>query len=227
MRLTHRPTVVELNGNVGLHTHKDIHVSLYHWHKVNEDSKGRSMDGKLHVRVQHKNAIVSLGVEDLDVFNGKKPQVLSAWALLGQQKDNVTVYGGAYTGYNYNSKLMPFTELLLGVKHNKFVGHLNWAIKRTAGQKKEGETAEPATVVANEVKATFDSNIDSNTLVFGEAVTDLVTLKNFMVGGEYNLGGDTRIKAKATSNKDLSLSLIHKFNNMINFSFLTKVTITL
>lgn len=219
-RFTHKQNQFEIDGNAGLWTRNDIHLSLYHYHKLVQDAKTRAEDGKVHLRIHHPNVIASFGIQNHDYFkHGNIPQLLSAWVLGGVKKDNFSVFGGVQTGYNTASKLVPFADLLVGLKHKKITGYLNWATQRTEEKKDNVSTIK----TSHEVKAFFDSRPNSDLLVFGEATTNLEKLTSVIVGGEYNLDKSTRLKIKASDKKDVSISVIHNFNNMVNFSFVSKV----
>jgi hypothetical protein len=236
MRMTHKQDSVELDGNVALHTHKDFHFSLYHKHTLKEGG----LNGKLHVRAHHPNAIVSVGFESLDILKQvyfNKAQ-LSLWALGGLQKEGISVFGGAYAGLDVEKKSLAFANFLVGLKHEKGTAHLLLDTKTQEVEiNKEDGSTEKKEVLQKNFKVTCDSKVNNDLSIFANAETDLTKLKAVVFGGEYNLGDNNKLKAKLVDqlkpNKDkkkpedrdlnLSLALIHNYNNMINFSFVTKV----
>jgi len=64
---------------------------------------------------------------------------------------------------------------------------------------------------------TVDARCNDDLQVFGEVNYDLYAVKYGLVS-EYNAGNDTRIKAKITETNSVMLSLIHNYNNLVNFS---------
>ncbi len=189
---------MELDGNMALHTHNDIHLSIYHNTKFEQNETKRSLDKKAHLRVHHPNAIFSFGYQNQNPFNSFIPPVLSTWMLGGIQKDCGTIlFGGLQAGFCLEKKALGFTGLLLGLKHSKFTGFLDYNLTRC---KKTEETTdgEKKDIVTNShnLKVFFDSKCCPDTLVFGEATTDLASLQSVVVGAEYNLGNNTNIKAK-------------------------------
>lgn len=236
MRMTHKQDSVELDGNVALHTHKDLHFSLYHKHTLQDGS----LNGKVHVRAHHPNAIVSVGFEGLDclkqVYFNKAN--FSLWGLGGLQKDGVSVFGGAYAGLAVEKKSLAFANFLVGLKHEKGTAHLLLDTKcvEVETTKEDGST-EKKDVLQKNFKVSCDSKVNNDLSIFANAESDLTKLKAVVFGGEYNLGDNNRLKAKLVDqlkpNKDknkpedrdlnFSLAIIHNYNNMINFSFVTKV----
>jgi hypothetical protein len=172
------------------------------------------MDNKVHLRVHHPNAILSVGLQNYNPMEKYVPTVLSAWGLGGVKKDDFSVFGGLHSAFNTTAKLVPFVGLLLGFKHKKFTGYLDYNCSRTTTkpvvldkdgkelkteEAKEDEQPEEKgkkVYSSHDVKLMFDSKVNNDLLVFGEATTDLTSLKSLVVGGEYNLGGNTKIRAK-------------------------------
>lgn len=179
----------------------------------------KTLEGKVHLRVHHPNAIFSFGVQNWKPLTNKVPNVLSAWVLGGAKKDEFTVIGGLNSGFDVQTHSVPFVGALAGLKHKKFTGYLDYCCKRSEaeveGEVKEGE-AKTKMVNSHEVKATFDSRLDKDLLVFGEATTDLTKLSSLVLGGEYDLGNDTKLKAKVINSNLINL--------LYTFRFLTKKT---
>ena len=201
---------MELDGNMGLHTHKDFHFSLYHYTKLVQTADKRSMDKKVHLRVHHPNVIVSLGFQNWNCLGEcRVPNVLSGWILGGVQRDGVSVFGGVNSGFNVHDRRVNHGSALLGVKHKQFTGFLDYSavrnpLAKTVAPEVTAPTATvttpPTTATVPEythvVKALFDSRVNSDVLVFGEATTNLTALTSVVVGGEYNLGDNTKVKVK-------------------------------
>ena len=105
---------------MALHTHNDIHLSLYHNTLLTQNANNRALNKKVHLRVHHPNALFSFGYQDHNIFVNKLPPVVSAWALGGVQKDDISVFGGLHSGFDLVQHLVPFGGLLVGLKHKKF-----------------------------------------------------------------------------------------------------------
>jgi len=150
---------------------------------------------------------VSLGYNKWNPLDRTLPQ-LSAWGLGGVQKDNVSVFGGVHTGFDLHDHMVPFAGVLLGLKHKQFTGYLRYNLQRSLTKKKgeekvqQGSTEKPPErTVENksEVKVSFESTVNDSLSVFGNVHHDLHNLKSALVGAEYDLGGDTKLKGKVNT----------------------------
>ena len=146
-----------------------------------------------------------MGYQNYNPLVNKVPHVVSAWALGGVKKDDFSVFGGLHSGFDFIQHLVPFGGLLVGLKHKKFTGYLDYCLKRTheSPPPKEGETIVPVSegdekkvYTSHELKAQFDSKIRDDLLVFGEAITDLTSLKSLVLGCEHDLGNGSKVKVK-------------------------------
>lgn len=196
-RMTHKGDTIEFDGNQGLYTKGDVHLSGYYNKKLTCTKTEHTCNEKLQLRVHVPNAIASFGIQDFNLFAPSLP-VFSGWILSGVQKDGVTVFGGVQGAVNLTTKTVPSAGVLIGVKDAKHTGFLEFKTTRVETKPKEGETGDPKISWNKKLKATVDGKLNSDLSYFSELETDLVLLKNLIVGGEYNLGNNTKLKAKVS-----------------------------
>jgi hypothetical protein len=127
--------------------------------------------------------------------------------------------------------MVPFAGLLLGLKHKKFSGFVDYNCKRSLTKpvdKNAVPEAQPLTAPTtttdsptpvfktHELKVLFDTRCCDNLLVFGEATTDLSHLKTVVLGGEVDVGNDTKLKAKVINFINLKGYRQKRFDSLIN-----------
>jgi len=166
------------------------------------------MDKKTHLRIHHPNVIASFGTQNFNFFADKFPSVFSGWVLGGVQKDNVTVFGGLHSAFDTKNHIVPFAGLLVGLKHKKFTGFVDYNCKRsltkpvvkgevaTTTDANTSTTTEKPIYNTHELKVTFDAKVDDKLSVSGETTTDLSKITSVALVGEYDLGSGTALKLK-------------------------------
>jgi len=151
---------------------------------------------------------VSVGYDKWKPLDRTLPHALTAWGLGGVQKDNVSVFGGVHTGFDLHDHMVPFAGVLLGLKHKQFTGYLNYNLQRSLTKKKGEEKVQPSSTEktpertvenTSDVKVKFISKVNDNLTVFGNVYHDLHNVKSALLGAEYDLGQDTKLKGKVNT----------------------------
>jgi hypothetical protein len=209
---------LSLDGNFNLWSQDKTWLSLYVNSNLQQDK--RKWNNKIQLRTHHDdNKIVSIGIEDWDIHSGKAPEILSAWGIWGFKADQWRPFVGVGAGLGLQSKNIAFHKYLVGLKQKDWTLYAQLHAER---QSKEGKDswAQNASVI-------YDHRINKDLKVSADLKADVNNIQAAKVAfvGEYRLDGDTILKARVANDQTCTLSLTKNFRQLINFCFLTKVTI--
>jgi hypothetical protein len=187
---------------------------------LTEKKEERKLDEKLHLRILHPNLLFSFGIDKYNYFANHTPETLSFTLLGAHRHNNLSFLGGTYSGINYNTKEF-FASGLLGLKHDKFNSYLEGKLQKV----KDKET------LYKSFSFTTDAKINNDLQAFGEVEFTGVGVSKprldqtlyYGAALEVNANNNTIVKTKLTSEGVLDCSLIHNYNNMVNFSLNTQV----
>jgi len=196
---------------------------------MEQDATKRAFPSKLHFRFHHDdNKIVSVGVENLDVFNSKKPEVLSAWGLFGGEvQPGFKTYAGVYSGFGLGPNAFTFHKFLVSLKHKDLTSFVEFGLNRNVTTKvNEDKTETQVVSFAKTLNFRFDGNVCKDLKVGGDAALNLETQSvDAKLFGEYNLRDGTLVKFKVQNDNSVTLGLTHNYRGLVNFGFVSRVFI--
>jgi hypothetical protein len=210
---------LSLDGNFNLWSQDKVRLSLY----VNSNLQqvDRKWNNKIQLRTHHDdNKIISIGIEDWDVQSSNKaPEVLSAWGIWGFTADQWRPFIGVGAGLGLQSKSIAYHKYLVGLKQKDWSVYTQLHAQR---QHKDGKDSweQNASII-------YDHRINKDLKVSADIKADINDLNKakFVLVSEYRLDADSFLKARVSNDQTLTLSLTKNFRQLINFCFLTKVSI--
>jgi hypothetical protein len=224
----HRPELLTLDGSFHLGDYKNANVYLYTKGELTQNAKEKKLPSTIKFRVfQEGNRLLSFGVENVDLINNPKPDVLSVHGLYGFNVQNGwRAFVGPYIAFQLSTKKVYSHKYLLGVKHRNFSGWVE-ASSEEAKQKKETTTTETpaAPTKDNKVAFRFDAVSNEKTKFGGDLVVDVNNLGSvdLKLYGEHKVDDATTLKAKFEQYSKLTVGLTRKFGNLVNFGFVSAV----
>jgi hypothetical protein len=226
--LIHKPDLLTLDGSFHLGDYKNANVYLYAKSDLTQNEKEKKLPSTIKFRVfQEGNRLLSLGVENVDLINNPKPDVLSVLGLYGVNLQNGwRAYAGPYLAFQLSTKTVHSHKYLVGVKNTNFSGWVEASSE--PAQKKKDQTVD-APVKDNKVGFRFDAVACPKTKFGGDLIVNCDDLKNVALKAyvEHKLDDATTLKAKFEDNSKLTVGINRKFGNLVNFGFVSAVRIYL
>ena len=217
---------------IDLGSQKDLDFSLY-WQANSLISPNRwSLNNKVNLRTALKNHVLSLGVENWDLFDAESKRMPRGFTIatstIHDQDANTRLYGGLSAGFNLSPLKFSYGYALAGLNYlrkHRFVV--------VAGGEKSGEGENEKLVPS--VKALVRSKVNNDIDVYaelnykkgikGECAEGENSCFNDVLGfvaAEYRIDPKTRIKARACCKGELVLAFLHSYG-VCNFGFVSRV----
>ena len=226
--LIHKPDLLTLDGSFHLGDYKNSNVYLYAKSDLTQNEKEKKLPSTIKFRIfQEGNRLLSVGVENVDLINNPRPDVISILGLHGFNLQNGwRAFSGPYLGFQLSTKKLQFQKYLLGVKNTNFSG---WVEASSEPTKKKQEQTTDAPAKDNKVAFRFDAVADSKTKFGGDLVVNCDNLKEVAVKAyaEHKLDDATTLKARLEDHSKLTVGITRKFGNLLNFGFVSAVRIYL
>jgi hypothetical protein len=225
---THKSNSVTLDGFSKFWAKDKTYATLYTKTDLTQDEKTRSVASTALVRVHHEDkAIVSFGLENLDLINCKNPDQVSASALVGTDlKNGYKAFGGLYTKYALGCKCFLTNKFLLGLKHKDVTAHLEFATEKKMSECSKEDSDCKGCPLDKNVTLRFDGTVSKDLKVGGDAKLNLgsnkVVAKLF---GNYTVDKNTSVRVKVDNDKNaLSLGVTHNYRGLVTFGFISNFT---
>lgn len=220
-----------------LGSQKELDFSL-HWHSKSLILPNTwSLDNKVSLRTALKNHVLSLGLENWDLFDAQSKRIPRGFNLststIHDHDSNTRLYGGLNAGFNISPLKFNYGYALAGInylrKHRLVV---------VAGGEKKGEADKEHLVPT--VKALVRSKVNNDIDFYGEInykkadkseATESEDKEKKQgcckeltgaVAAEYRIDPKTRIKARACCGGELVLAFLHTYG-VCNFGFVSRV----
>jgi hypothetical protein len=191
--------------------------------KGKENAK-ESLNSRFALRYNHNNnQIFTLGLDKFDYMKGSPSTVLVNYVHGGEVRPGARVYGGYQLGFNFSSKSVALHNFLLGFKDKNFS-----AFAEAILNKKESEFEKSYSLRANS-KVNDNLNFLAKITYGPKKVKDennkeiTVQAVDAELVGDYNLGDGTKLKGRISNDNSLTLGLLHNYNKLVNFGFVSKV----
>jgi hypothetical protein len=223
--------------NVALGEHKDMSFDLVMGNTKLLTADTWSLNNRVHLRTSYKNAVVSVGVEDMDLCDAtaRYPKTASVnYSYIHDVNTNARVY----VGMNGRVNTVPFGlnsgYLLAGLNYLRkhrvvVVAGAEHCMVNTVGDKTKGEQDSQTNTLCPNVTVTARSKVNDSLVVHGEFSHSMQTnngvsgfVQQFAVAGECEVDSKTKLKARADSNGDLVVSYLHSYG-VCNFGFVSRV----
>ncbi len=203
------------DGNFSLWRQAAKNVVLFTNLNLNRDKK--KLDSRVALRYHHNNdQQFHIGLSSFDALNNKAEVLNLTYVQGAEVQKGIRVYGGYQVGFNFRNTTFPTHNFLVAVKNRLYTFMAELALAKNAAGALDHLV---------ELRATGKVNDDFNVMtkfVVEKAKEGGNPIKYDFVG-EYNLGDSTKLKAKISSDNSLTLGLLHNYNKLINFGFVSKV----
>ncbi len=225
--LIHRPDVLTLDGSFHLGDYKNANIYLYAKTDLTQNEKEKKLPSTFKLRVfQEGNRLLSFGVENVDLVNNPKPDVLSVLGLYGFNIQNGwRAYAGPYLAFQLSTRKLYSHKYLVGVKHSDFSGWLEASSEQAKVKKDANTQTTDAPAKDNKIAFRFDAVANPKTKFGGDLVVDVNNVRNvdLKLYGEHKVDNLTTLKAKFEEKSKLTVGLTRKFGNLVNFGFVSAV----
>ena len=227
--VNHRPDLLTLDGSFHLGDYNNSNIYLYAKSDLTQNETEKKLPSTFKLRIfQEGNRVLSFGVENVDLLNNPKPDVLSVLGLYGLNVQNGwRAYFGPYYAFQLSSRKLYSQKYLIGVRHSKFSGWLEASSEQSKPKKDAKAETTDAPAKDNKVAFRFDAIANSNTKFGGDLVVKVNDLRNvdLKLYGEHKIDNLTTVKAKFEEKSKLTVGLTRKFGNLVNFGFVSAVRI--
>jgi len=216
--IKHKQNSLEVESNCSIYDKEKVGVKLFTNFVLEQDKAKRQAPGKIHVRVHHDDdKILSLGVENYDIFNNWTPDTLSGWFLYGKSLDKGTkqVFGGVQTAFKLSSKDFLYNKVLLGFKTKELKSFLEFGFLNEKKQMENEEKGKLTTVVHKVVDLKVDYEVNEKLKVGGDINLNIDTmLPDIKLYKKFLIEKGTTVKVRLDNFETLIMGLSHTFGKI-------------
>lgn len=213
-----------INGNLGLYGNRLHYLSLYTLLKLNTKEDNMSYNLKTHLRYHFSNhTMLSAGIEEFEHTKESKPNYVSFCLLHGHGLENgLKFYGGLYTGYLIQEKMIKFQQLMISFKNSSFNSLLNFTMNNNRSNQSslpDKDSNEKATGFDKSLSLKIHNKLSDNITIGGDIDFNInsYSLSNRLFTN-YQLNQDTLLKSKWEDNdRSVTLTMNHNFRGLLRF----------
>jgi hypothetical protein len=227
--VTHKNNWAMFDGNFSLWQQDLRNLTLFTSLTYDNKNKGKEnaeekLDSRFALRYRHNNnQVFTLGLDKFNLYKNSPTTALVSYLHGGEVAPGKNVYGGYQLGFNFSNKSVASHNFLVAYKEKNLLAFGEVAmIKNESGYDKNYSFRANSKVNENLNflgKITYGpkkiKDEKKNEIIVQSLDAELV--------GEYNFGEGTKLKGRIANDNSLTLGLLHNYNKLVNFGFVTKV----